>query len=859
MRNDPPKFSQWILGQFLNKTYQHPALGDLEEEFECLTHDLGVKKARRWYRHQVLKSIPRFFHHHIYWSASMLKNYLTVAFRNIKRHKVYSIINISGLTAGMVCCIFIVLWVQDELQFDRFHIHKHRIYRVISEVRNPGKVVHEAGTHAPLGPALKEEFPEIVDYTRFFLVDRQIIQYEDNVFKEDRFVFADPSILDIFSFNLVMGDPETALSEPPSVILTEQMSRKYFGEASPMGKVLQVENWGDLTVTGVITMPPNSHLQCDFLVPFECLGQSGFPLTGWSWSGFYTYVLLEEGADHQMVTDKISDVVMRHNENVDLRIFLQPLTRVHLHSWDLAFDNMNFSMGDIKTVQIFIPMALFILLIATINFMNLTTARTAIRAREVGMRKVIGAKRTNITRQFLGESVFMAFLAILLAVVLVLALMEPFNTLTGKALSVGSLANVNSILALFCITLVTGLLSGCYPALFLSAFQPVLILRGKMGSGRGGSLLRRILVVFQFTIAIGLIIGSIVGSNQLRFMKNLDLGYDKEFLISIQGPRTFSRRYESFKTSLLQNPNVLSVTTSMPSPISIGNWAVEDIEWEGKQPDQKVSVDPVYVGYDFFKTFRMEIIQGRAFSKDYSTDEAQAFLINEEAAKLMGLESPVGKKIVLEDNPGTIIGVVKDFHHRSLHNKIDPIVFRFGRAFEMVFIKLYSGNVDRTLKFIENIWNELEPHHPFAYHFLSDSLDHMYKAETRLGRLFRYFTFLAIIISCLGLLGLSSFMAERRTKEIGIRKVLGASVSGLVKLLSKEFLVLVCLANIIAWPVAFFVMNQWLQQFAYRVGWGMNVFLLSGLLTLVIALFTVSYQAVKSATANPVESLRNEG
>jgi len=379
-----------------------------------------------------------------------------------------------------------------------------------------------------------------------------------------------------------------------------------------------------------------------------------------------------------------------------------------------------------------------------------------------------------------------------------------------------------------------------------------------MGSAKVGSLLRRILVVFQFTIAIGLIIGSLVVSNQLNFMKNMNLGYDKKSLISIQGPRTFGRTYESFKTSLLQNPNVLSVTTSMPSPISIGNWAIEDIEWEGKQPDQKVSVDPVYAGYDFFKTFQMEILQGRAFSKDYAMDEAQAYLINEEAAKLMGLESPVGKQIVLEGNPGTIIGVVKNFHHRSLHNTIDPIVFRFGRAFEMVFIKINSVNMDQTLKFIKNVWNELEPNHPFAYNFLSDSLDNMYRAEARLGRIFQYFTLLAIVISCLGLLGLSSFMAERRTKEIGIRKVLGASVSGLVRLLSREFLVLVGLANIIAWPVAYFALNQWLRQFAYRVGWGMGVFILAGFIALVIATLTISYQAVKAAMANPMDSLKYE-
>jgi putative ABC transport system permease protein len=785
----------------------------------------------------------------------MLKNYLKIALRNIKRHKGYSLINIVGLAVGMACCILILLWVQDELSYDRFHENADDIYRVIQNINFADHSTTWTITQGPLGPSLKEDFPEIINATR--ITDRGFrLTYDDKSYDEE-VGMADGSLFEMFTFPLVKGDPATALSDPSSIVLTEEMAEKYFGDEDPIGKTIKADNQWDFQVTGVMRdVPRNSHLQFDFLIPFIFGRELNYTVDHWGNSSFRTYVQLPKGAPVQEVISKISGyLIEKPTIEKDARLNLQPLTRIHLYS-NYEYDSVH---GDITYVTLFSIIAFFILLIACINFMNLATARSGNRAKEIGMRKVAGAHKVDIIRQFYGESILLAFIALLLAVVFVWLLLPVFNNLAAKELSLNITGNLSILMGLLCIAILSGIISGSYPAFFLSAFQPVMVLKGFRLSGLKGSIFRKTLVIFQFSLTILLIICTIGVYNQLDYMRNRKLGYDKEHMIYLRMRGDIREKFDSVKNELLQNPNILGVTASSNVPTSGYYFSNSLWRWDGQNPDEEILMRAVLVDFDYFKTFGMEIAEGRSFSKEFPTDATEAIMVNEEAVKAMGMESPLGKRLSLQDDNFKIIGVVKNYHFRSLRQEIGPLILLYYPKYcRVLFAKLKSDQTPQTIGYIEDIWKRFAPGYPFNYRFLDEALDRLYRSEQRIGTLFRYFSILAILISCLGLLGLASFMAEQRTKEIGIRKVLGATAPNIVALLSKEFTKWVIVANIIAWPVAYFALNKWLQSYAYKTNVAFWSFILSGVIALLIALLTVSYQSIKAALANPVDSLRYE-
>jgi len=785
----------------------------------------------------------------------MIRNYIKIALRNLSRHKGYSLINIAGLAIGMACCILILLWVQDELSFDRFHENADSIYRVIQDIKFSDHSTTWAITQGPLGPSLKEDFPEIVNFTR--VTGRRFrLAYQDNSFDEV-LGMADGSIFEMFTFPLIEGDPQTALSDPHSIVLTEEMARKYFGDEHPIGKVLKADDEYDFLVTGILEeFPLNSHFRYDFLIPFIFGRELKYTVDNWRNSQFSTYVQIQEGIPYQEVVQKISGYLYeKPTIEKDAKLNLQPLGRIHLHS-NYEFDRPH---GDITYVTIFSLIAFFILLIACINFMNLTTARSANRAREVGMRKVAGAYRRDLVRQFFGESILLAFIALIFAVGIVYLLLSVFNELAAKELSFEISGNIQTLSVLAGVALITGIIAGSYPALFLSAFQPADVLKGTLFSSNRGATFRKVLVVLQFSLTILLIVCTTIVYNQMNFMRNRKLGYDKEYLVYAVLRGDMRQQFDVVKEELLKNPNILAVTSSGTLPTYGYNFSNSLWRWEGQDPDEEILMRASFIDYNYFETLGLEIIEGRSYSKQFSTDPTEALIVNEEAVKVMGMESPLGKQLGIGDNQAKIIGVVKNYHFRSLKQEIEPLILILNPSnCWALFARLSSEDVSKTIGYMEKVWGEFASGYPFNYRFMDEAIDNLYRAEQQIGTLFRYFTILAIFISCLGLFGLASFMAEQRTKEIGIRKVLGASVSKILLLLSKEYAKWVLFANIIAWPFAYYTMNKWLQGYAYRINIAVWSFVFAAVLALAIALFTVSYQAIRAATANPADALRYE-
>ena len=781
----------------------------------------------------------------------MLKNYIKIALRSILKYKGYSFINVTGLAIGMTCCILIFLWVQDELNYDRFHKNANELYRVIVEQSfSEGKTLRSASTPPPLAPALKKKYPGIVNSTRFTACSLPV-KYGIKVFNENGFGFADPSIFDMFTFLFVIGNPAVAFPNPNSIILTESISKKYFGDMNPIGKTLKVSNQLDFTVTGIIKdIPLNSHIQFDFLVPFTLLKGFRKNFDSWGDMSYRTYVQLQKNISVLELSEKISGIIKSYEPEWNVRANLQQLTKIHLH--DLS------GGGLIIYVYIFSIIAIFVLFIACINFMNMTTAQAGNRAREVGMRKAVGAQKRDIIKQFYSESVLLSFLAFFFAIILVSVLLPAFNDLSGKQLSIDLLRNINIIFGLIIIAIFTGVISGSYPALFLSSFQPVKVLKGSLKSGSKGSVFRKVLVVTQFSISIFMIICTIVVYSQLEYIKNKKLGYDKEHMVYIPMIGEIGEKYGVMRDELLQNPDVLSAAAASSLPTHIATQST-GVDWEGKNPGQKVLIPWVSVDYDYIETLDLEILEGRKFSKDISTDSVEGYIVNEKAIELMGMLSPVGKRFSNWGKIGKIIGVVKNFHFESIHNKIKPLLLMIRpKSFNYIIVKINSDNISSAIGHLRNTWKKFAPGIPFEYGFLDETIGSLYVSEKRMGKIFKYFAFLAIFISSLGLIGLTSHTVRQRTKEIGIRKVLGSSVSALTLLLSKEFTKWVILANVIAWPAAYFAMNKWLESFAYRTSITIGIFVLSGLIALVIALLTVSYQSIKAANANPVEALKYE-
>ena len=813
---------------------------------------------------EYFKTDTRNFSGHPPWNPSrfmpiLVFNYLKIAIRRIRRHKGHSFINIAGLAVGMAACILMLIWVQDELSYDNFHKNSDQIYRINTEDNSGGKTFLLAGSPAPLGQAMLDELPEVLNFTRVQAGwPRWNLSLGENRFQEEFLAAVDPTFFEIFSFPFISGDPKTALDDRYSIVLTEDIAKKVFGDEDPIGKIMQLNNT-DMTVTGIIeNIPRNSHLYFTFAFPaINMTNWRESKLDEWTYTQFATYVVFRKEAGIAEVNKKMMNIVIQHLPKLKGSVYLQPLKDIHLHStgintWMLAYPDK----GNIAYVYIFSLTAFCILILACINFMNLSTARSTARAKEVGMRKVVGARRSDLIRQFLGESALLTFIGLLAAVLLVELMLPAFSQLAGKELSLLQSGNWQILVGLCIILLATSLISGSYPAIFLSSFQPVRVIKniGQQGINRGGAL-RKVLVVLQFTFTIGLIICTAVIYLQLRFMQNKDLGYDTEHIISFAGYNEYETNFEAAKSELLQNPSIQAVCRGFPPPA--GEWGTTEVDWEGRDPSLEVKIAQGSCGYDYIKVFNLKMAEGRFFSSEFADDD-QNWVLNETAIAAMEIEEPVGKWFSFRGQKGTIIGIVKDFHGSSLHNPIAPVALQPTQGF-FVFVKYRPENIADVLSFLKTKWDKfVGTHIPFRYGFIDENIKNWYQTEHRVEKIFLYFTILTVFIACLGLFGLASFTAEQRTKEIGIRKILGAKVSGLVVLMVKEFAKWVLIANLIAWPVAFFVTRSWLRRFAYRTELGLEIFIFSAAIALFIATFAVSYQAIRAATANPVESLRYE-
>ncbi len=806
----------------------------------------------------------------------MFKNYLKIALRNILKHKGYSFINILGLAVGMASCILILLYVHDELSYDKYHEKAEQIYRVTREWFNSdgSSSLHLGHVAPPIGPLLKNDFPDLLHVVRIASGGNPLLRHGDKVFQEERFYFADPDIFEVFTLPLVKGVHRTALTDPNGVVITSAMAQKYFGGEDPIGKVINFDNQADLKITGIMQeVPPNSHFHFDFLGSMKLLelvfGEREFK--NWGSNNYATYLLFPPDYPSENLTTGIPAFIGRHHPDGEEAIpkttlHFQRLTDIHLHS---HLDSELEANGNIVYVYIFSAVAFFLLLIACINFMNLATARSANRAKEVGLRKVVGAERRQLIRQFLGETVVMALIALLLAVVLVEVALPKFNAFAGKELALRSQSVFFILASLLGVTLFVGIVAGSYPAFFLSQFQPVSVLKGqKIGSTR--SRFRSALVVFQFAISIILIVGMGIVYDQLEYCRTKNLGLNREHVVVLpveSGPE-IARRYPDLRNQLLQHPQVVNVAASkrVPSGRLLDSSGGRLVDGE-KTTTLEFRIANVRVDHNFIPTYGMQMAAGRNFSVEFPTDSTQAFILNETAVKKIGWPSPaaaVDKPFEYGNRQGRIIGVVKDFNYESLHQPVTPIVLLIApQNFNSISVKIRPErpeDIAATVEFLQKKWQEFRPNVPFQYSFIDERYEELYQNEHRLGQIFGTFASLAVFIGCLGLFGLASYTAEQRTKEIGIRKVLGASVSNIVLLLSKEFTLLVAIATIVSWPIAYYAMNRWLQEFAYRININNQswTFLLAAFLAFAIALATVSFQAIKAAVNNPVKALRYE-
>ena len=798
----------------------------------------------------------------------MLKNYFKIAFRNLLRHKVFSFINIFGLAIGMACTILIFLWAKDELSYDKFHKNADNIYLVL---RGDNSEM-TAMSSKFLAPALKEELPEVAGAVSLMQVPANIkilIQTDKDGFEEN-FSLADSNFFKIFSFKMLEGNPANALTDSKSIVITDKIAKKYFGKENALGKTLAVTLFGVkhfMKVSGVMeNIPRNSHVQSQIIFPVNMLQTFGGKENGWKDQSFETYIQLKKTLTNtneiQELSVKIKECELKNTEsqNKNLRYSLMPLTDIHLYGNGIKFLE---TTGDIKSVRIFIAIAIIILLIAGINYMNLSTALSLKRTREVGIKKTVGAGRKSLLLQFFGESLFLSFIATGFAILLVKIFLPEFNQLSGKEIVI-RFYETNFILGLFLLTLIMGLISGSYPAIFLSSFQPIQVLKGNLMIGAGSLITRKGLVIFQFSLSIVIIISTLIVAHQLNFIKNSKLGLEKENLICVNMTGDVNNKYEILKNAFYKIPGVIS--TSRSESINSSGLSGTGVSYRRKdnQSNEEINSWVLYTDFDLMSTYKFEMQQGRFYSEGFPTDKTSAFVVNEAAAKAMGMKYPLDEDIYLRGRLGKIIGVMKNFHFASFHNTIEPMVIMIpdssqenGR-FRIITIRYKSNESGKIIARLKNIWKEKLPGIPFNYSFYDESLNTLYNSEQRIGTIFKCFSLLSIFIACIGLFGLASLSAEQKTKEIGIRKVLGASTSSIATIFSMEFLKWVVIANFIAWPIAFYFMNKWLEDFAYRIELSWWMFILSGGIALLIAFITVASQAIKAAMANPIDSLKYE-
>ncbi len=809
----------------------------------------------------------------------MIKNYLIVAWRNLQKNKIYSFINIIGLAIGLASFLLITLYIMDELSYDKFNTNADRIYRINSDIKLGGGELHMPVTSDMMGQLLIKDYPAIEQYTRIYASNGSKLVKKNNAFViEDHVAHVDSTFFDVFTLPAIAGNTHTALNDPNTVVITESTAKKYFNSTDVLGKTIETNDDKNpvYKITAVIKdIPSNSHFHFDFMFSMKNAGYEWGQLTS---HNFHTYLLLKKGTDYKALEKKFDEYIDKYvlpsvkqfikintmeefrKSGNQLEYSLIPLTKIHLHS-DRSFELS--ASGNIQYVYIFGAVALFILLIACINFMNLTTARSAGRAKEVGIRKVLGTERRFLIFQFLTESTMMALLSLVLAILIAYFVLPIFNDVANKSMYLGSLFSSRILPLLIILPVVVGLLAGSYPAFFLSSFRPIEVLKGKLKLGSNSTSLRSVLVVFQFATSIILIVGTLVIYKQLNYIQSKDLGYNKDQVLTIENTYILGNQAKAFKNSILQMNGVSSGTLSSFLPVSRSS-RNDNTFFKEPTMDINGSIDMQTwrVDYDYFKTLGMQIIKGRGFSPDYGSDST-AIVINETTAQFLGYADPIGKKIYnTDDNKKPInyhiIGVVKNFNFESLKQGIGPLSFFLSDRSGMASFKVSTTNVTALVGKIETLWKQMSPTMPFNYTFLDESFNEMYQSEQRVGKIALIFSTLAILIACMGLSGLATFIAEQRTKEIGIRKVLGASVQGVVRLLSKDFLKLVAIAFVIAAPLSVWIMNRWLSDFTYRIPLEWWIIGVAGIVAMLIALATVSVQAIRAAVANPVNSLKNE-
>lgn len=811
----------------------------------------------------------------------MFRNYLRSAWRNIKRYKFTSFINIFGLTVGLTCCLLIVTYIINELSYDRFNVNADRTFRITRTFysANGEESLHLSSIAPAFGPLLTAAFPEIEKMTRVLPTGNTVLRYKEKLFNEQNAFFADENFFDVFSLPVVEGDKKTALNSPYNIMMSEEVAKKYFGNQDPINKTIQLDNTKhEFKITGVFqAFPSNSHMHPDILMSFNTLRDSAIYgekqlETSFSNNAFYTYLLMPKNYTVEMLDRRFPAFLDKYvhlkgmqpnvHTSQTTRLTAQKLTDIHLQS---HLDDEIEPNGDVKRVYIFSVIALFILLIACINYMNLSTARSALRAKEIGIRKVIGAQRQEIIKQFLGESVLITWVALVFAGVLTWLLLPYINSISHLSLSFSSLLQWKILIGVLLLPFIVGLMSGIYPAIFMSSFRPVQVLKGLLKVGSGNVSFRQILVVIQFSVSIILIVATTVVFQQLRYIQTKSLGFNKDFILTTTYPSTLTKQFESFRNELLSNTGVKEIGRSsrIPSGRLLDASGAQVVE-NGKTQPVNFELKFLSTDYGFIPTYGMQLVAGRNFSRDFITDTAN-YIINETAVQQLGwknAQNAVGKDLIYGGVKGKVIGIVHDFHFESLHQKIIPLLFSLPSPKNLYYnnmsIKINGNNVPASISAIADTWHKYLPEVPFDYTFLDQRFQKLYQSEQQQSQLFTIFSCLAIFIACLGLFGLSAFTISQRVKEIGIRKVLGANITQIVVELSRSFMILVGIAALIALPIAGVLMHKWLQDFAFRIGLSWWVFLMAGVLAIIIAFITISFQAVKAANVNPVKNLRSE-
>jgi putative ABC transport system permease protein len=864
----PPRWGRRLISLLLRRGEHWGLIGDFDEIFSERVAANGPARARVWYWSQIARFAPTYILHSLLWSRDMFKNHMIVAWRNIKKSKTYSALNILGLAVGMAVFILIMLFVRTELSYDRYHANAKNIYRVDQEL---SVIVNGSSfwavTPAPLAPALARDIPDVLAAARMSVSRDVPLSIGDNQFLEDSFHWVDPQIFDMFSFPLTRGDRNTGLRDPFSTFLSERTAKRYFGEADPMGRSVVYHDGSrtyEFKVAGVFKdIPPNSHFSMDVVAPLETMAKiRGDDITQWGNYSFYTYVLLKNGAAARDLDVKLTAFFEKHaggKSRVIKRLFLQPLSRIHLHSRA----NRELSPpGDDRLILLMASIAFLILIIACINYMNLASACSLKRVKEIGLRKVVGAAKGQIMRQWIGDSMMMTFLALILAVGIVLLALPAFRSFVGRTIVFDPIRDAALTPALILLAALVGLGAGSYPAFFVSSFRPAVTLKGSAGPRSKSRGLRNALIVFQFTASIALIICTLGVRGQLRFIQSADMGYARDQIVVLKNKGELGKSFEAFKTELYRNPGVLKVAGSTGLPNDVGRSA-QTVNWPGKPATTSFVIYMLDADYDFADLFGLKIERGRNFSRVFSSDSQGAFLINETAQKAIGWAEAIGREFGQPQHGtgqyGKIVGVLKDFHMHSLRLPIMPFFIRLSPdASSQISIKIDGRNIPETIASIRRTWERFANGYPFEFRFFDEIFDQAYRTEQRMGTMFGVFSGLAVIIACLGLVGLAAFTAERRTKEIGIRKVLGASPSGVIVLLSREFMKWVVLANLIAWPIGYLAMRAWLQNFAYRIMLTPPMFLGAALAAFFFAVAAISIQTYRAAIANPADSIRYE-